>query len=168
MTAIRKRPSLQQTLRFLAAGAVLTGFWLVPLTAVWAFNHEAARYALYALLALVMFLGGIYVWSQLAERPRQAFAHVLQALFWNLMVLFPTWLFVGLVSMSHRLCRPGELNGPAHIAWLAPLFAYTAVGSLGFARQRRLRLIWPLALVAAYAVLLAIELIWTTNGGCGD
>lgn len=140
----------------------------MPLTAAWAFNHEGAGYTLYAVFALAMFLGGIYVWSRLAERPRRAFAHVLQALFWSFVVLFPTWLTVGLVSIDHRLCRPGELNGPARIAWFGPLFAYTAVGLLGFARPRRLRLILPLALVAAYAVLLAIELIWTTNGGCGD
>lgn len=160
---------VRRGLSFVAATAALTGFWLAPATLLYAINERDVQHWAYAVGGLLLLAAGVAGWAWLVStEPRRELVRVAQVAFVTFAVFAAGWITVGIVGVYHRTCLPGETNGPAGITWLAPAIAYYSLGYLGFARSRRLRLIWPLAVLAAVLVLLAVELIWTTGSGCGD
>jgi small-conductance mechanosensitive channel len=170
MVGVEALPSfVRRGLWFVAAGAVLTGFWLAPSTLLLAIAKGSAQYWGYAALGLLLLAAGIAGWAWLVsvERRREV-ARVTQAAVVTLAALAAAWMIAGIIGINYRACRPGETNGPLAITWLASAIVYYVLGYFGFARFRRLQLIWPLAVVVAVFVLLAVELIWTTGSGCGD
>jgi len=150
-------------------GAALSGFWLAPATLVVAAKHGDLQHWMYAVCGLLLLVAGIAGWAWLVSvEPRREFLRVTQAAVITFAAFAISWWIAAIIGMFHRACLPGETNGPATMTWLAPAIAYYPLGFLGFVRFRRLQLIWPLAVIAAVFVLLAVELIWTTGSGCGD
>ena len=152
---------------FVFVGAALTGFWLAPVTLIDAIGQRDVQHWTYAVCGLLLLVAGIagWIWLVSAE-PRREIGRVIQTAGVTILAFLPTLWIVVAIGFKYSTCGPGEANGPATIAWLAPVIVYYSLGYLGFARSRWLHLIWPLAAVAAVLVLLAIEVIWTTGFGC--
>ena|SRR5664280_1834083 len=154
---------------FLFVGAALTGFWLVPVTLIDAIGQRDVLHWTYAVCGLVLFVAGIAGWIWLVStEPRREIGRVVQTAGITILAFLPTLWITIVIGINYSTCSPGERNGPAAITWLAPVIVYYSLGYLGFARFRWLRLIWPLAAVAAVFALLAVELIWTTGYGCSS
>ena len=171
MVASKRLPYYTHCLLWVVCvGAVLTGFWLAPSALVVALAKADLRDWVLAGIGSILLVGGALAWSR---RPgsgsqRQELVRLAQIGVVTLAALASAWVVAGVIGINYRVCRPGDTSGPSEIAWLAPAVAYYSLGYLGFARSRRLRLLWPSAAVVAVFVLLAVELIWTTGSGCGD
>lgn len=150
-------------LRFVAASAILTGFWFAPTATQWHWG--------FALLGWAMLVGGVIVYLSTSApglRMRGA-ARLVQTMLLAVGAFVITQIPLGLVGGGvYRLCQPGEQNGPAMASWLVPAAIYYAIGYTGFANSRWLRIALPVAVAAGMIGLLAVEIIWTSGSGCGD
>jgi len=171
MAGAEKRPSnTHRALWLVAVTAILTGFWLAPSATIVASGTGGGRLWILACGAWIVFAGGMLRWSgSLSSTTRRdELVRLAQIAVVTFAAFITTWVVAALIGMNYRACRPGQSDGPSTIAWLAPALVYYSLGYLGFARLRWLRLIAPLAVIAAVFTLLAVELIWTTGSGCGD
>jgi hypothetical protein len=160
----------RRSLWLVAVTANLTGFWLAPSATIVASGTGGGRLWILAGSAWIVFAGGILGWSSsLSSTSRRSeLVRLAQIAVVTFAAFITTWVIAALIGMNYRACRPGQLNGPSTIAWIAPAIVYYSLGYLGFARLRWLRAIAPLAVIAAVLTLLAVEVIWTTGSGCGD
>jgi hypothetical protein len=171
MTDVERLPSFtRRGLRFVAFTAALTGFWLVPTALIAAINQRGVQHWAYATFGLIMLVGGVLGWSRYSNSGsrRRELVRITQTVSITFVTFVIAWVVAGDIGINHRVCLPGETNGPSTIFWLAPMIAYYSIGYAGFARSRWIRFLWPLAVVVGVFALLAVGLIWTTGSGCGD
>jgi hypothetical protein len=170
MTDAEKLPLfVRRGLWLVAVSAALTGFWLAPTAFIAAIDQSDIQHWSYAAFGLLLLAAGTTGWAWLVSDGRRRLdTHAFQALLVNFVVVALSVYPFLFVAINHRLCDPGDENGPAAIAWLAPAFAYYLIGYVGFTRKRWIRVLWPLAVAAGVLALLAVELIWKTGSGCGD